>query len=800
MMIYPENFEEKVGFDHIRALLKKHCLCELGEDNVDAISFSADFERIDHQLRITEEFRELSGLQGGFPSQDYLNLMPELKRLRTEGTIIELKKLFDLQISLRTIQEIIHYLNKADEETYPLLSALTIELFDPSRILSRLGQILDEKGSIRDSASPALSEIRRKLISKRGQISGKIQKTLKVAKGSGWTDKDVEPTIRGGRLVIPLQSTHKRKIQGFIHDESASGQTVYIEPAEVFDTNNEIRDLENSERREIVKILTAFTQMIRPEIEELSQLYDFLGAIDFIRAKARLTGDIEGCRPELLSRQEIRWMNARHPLLFLSFRKQNKKVVPLNIDLDKGQRILLISGPNAGGKSVCLKTVGLLQYMLQCGLPVPMSPDSKAGIFEKLFIDIGDEQSLENDLSTYSSHLINMKNFLEKLNAHSLFLIDEFGAGTEPQLGGTVAESVLEKFNELKAFGVITTHYANLKVAADELPGVVNGAMLFDAKNLRPLYMLKTGKPGSSFAFEIAQHIGFPENILNIAKEKTGTTQIDFEKQLQKLETDKLAIDKKKTELQVADEFLAEMIGKYEKLNENLEHSRKEILKDAKEEAQKIISGSNKLIENTIREVREIQARKNKTKELRKKIEQHKEDIQKIPVKEKKNKPEKKPDTGPIQKGDHVKVKGHDKSGEVDEVRDGQAMVSFETFKLNISLDKLRKIDSPAGKTKQPTGKYGRILSDMQQKIENFKSVIDIRGKRVEEAITELGNYIDDAILLNIKEVQIIHGKGNGVLREVVRQYLSTVDEVKSYHDAHPDRGGHGTTLVNFKQ
>ncbi len=800
-MIYPESFENKIGFDQIRLLIKDRCLSELGEEYVDNISFSDDFEKISYELNISDEFKKLLELKASFPAQDYLNLSPELNRLKLEGTVIELEKLFDLKVSLRALTDIIQYLKKIDSEDYPLLTGLITELFDPSDIYNRLEQIMDEKGGIRDKASSKLAEVRKMLRSKKGEISGRMQKTLKEAKSAGWTSKDAEPTIRGGRLVIPVGVTHKRKLQGFIHDESASGQTVFIEPAAVFDANNEIRELENADRREINRILAAFTEQIRPQLQELLGLYKFLGLVDFIRAKAKLALDLDATRPILLENPEIDWIDARHPLLFLSFQSQRKKVVPLHIQLNKDQRILIISGPNAGGKSVCLKTVGLLQYMIQCGILAPMKGESRSGIFQKIFIDIGDEQSLENDLSTYSSHLLNIKYFVENLEPGSLFLIDEFGAGTEPQLGGAIAEAVLEEINEAGASGVITTHYANLKIAADELPGVGNAAMLFDSENLEPLYILKSGKPGSSFAFEIARHIGFPSTILDAAIEKTGTTQLDFEKQLQQLEKDKLDIDKKETELKVADDFLAEMISKYEQLNEELDRSKVDILKNAKEEAQSILSGSNKLIENTIREIREMQAQKDKTKELRKKVDDEKKKIERIPEKPNKRKTEKKKTpakVGPIKKGDFVKIAGQDKSGEVESVKDKQAVVSFDSFKLNISLGKLQKVDRPAEKDKTRTKKYGPILNDMRQKMEDFKSVIDIRGERAEEAIAQIRNYIDDAILLNIKEVQIIHGKGSGILREAIRDYLKTVDEVQSFNDAHPDRGGHGITMVKI--
>lgn len=801
-MIYPENFEEKIGFRQIRSLIRDRCLSELGEDRVDKIVFSAEYDEIKYQLSITEEFRTILEGTARFPAQDYLNLLPELDRLRLEGTVIDYEKIFDLKISLRAILEVIEYIRRLEEEKFPLLRELTSERFDPADIFNHLDKIIDEKGLMKDNASRELSSIRRNLRSRKETVGRKISKSLELAKSSGWADKDVEPTIRGGRMVIPVSATNKRKIKGFIHDESASGQTVFIEPAEAFDTNNEIRDLENAEKREINRILGEFTRQLRPHIDELADLYEFLGQIDFIRAKAKYAMDLDAHMPELLNRQEASWTDARHPLLYLSHKAANKKVVPLNIELYERQRILVISGPNAGGKSVCLKTVGLLQYTMQCGIPVSMNKDSKMGVFDNIFIDIGDEQSLENDLSTYSSHLLNIKHFVEHLNEKSLFLIDEFGAGTEPQLGGAIAESVLETINRLKSFGVITTHYANLKIVADELEGVVNGAMLFDSKNLEPLYILKTGKPGSSFAFEIAEHIGFPKEVLKEAARKTGSTQLDFEKQLQQLEVDKLELEKQKDRIKVADDFLSEMIGRYEKLNAEVEQSRESILKEAKSEAENILKQSNKLIENTIREIKEAKAEKTKTRELREKISHQKEKISQIQTRtEKKETPEEEAKKGKIKKGDLVKIKDQNIAGEVIEVRDHTAVVSFDTFKLSVSIDKLQHASSKQLKKtgKTATSSYRKVSDDLGNKMANFKQMIDLRGQRVEEALNKLRDYIDHAILLNISEVSILHGKGSGALREAIRQYLSEVQEVKKFHDAHPDQGGHGITHVYFR-
>lgn len=804
-MIFPKNFEDKIGFTEIRQRLKEKSLFSLGEDYIDRIMFSRDYQQIKHTLSEVDEFKSMLETEDSFPTQDYLNPIPTLKKLKIEGTVIELEQLFDLKISLRTINEIIRFLHQLDKEIYPHLKQLLVDLVSPEEIIIAIDKILSDKGEIKSSASKDLGKIRDQLNKKQFEISGKINRTIQLARKSGWVQEGIEPTIRSGRLVIPVLAANKRKIKGFIHDESATGQTVYIEPAEIFDKNNEIRDLENAEKREIHKILFNLTRFIRQHIDDLIFLYDFLGRIDFIRAKAVFAQSIEAAKPRITNKTSIHWNDAKHPLLYLSHKKQNKKIVPLSLELDTENRILIISGPNAGGKSVCLMTAGLLQYMMQCGLLVPMNEDSEMGIFKKILIDMGDEQSIENDLSTYSSHLLNIKYFIQNAGNQTLFLIDEFGSGTEPQLGGSIAEAVIENLNVKRSFGIITTHYANLKLMADKNSGIINGAMLFDAENLKPLYELKTGKPGSSFTFEIAEQIGFPKKVLNQALIKTGSTHVDFDRQLQQLEVEKNKIEKKKKELKVADDFLAEMIEKYEQLKSDLELTRAEILREAKGKAKQMLADSNKLIENTIREIREIQAEKEKTKELRNKITSQKKEIEKIPPAKhgKKEKAEiKQKKKRKLKKSDFVKLEDQDIVGEIIDISNKNALVSFDTFKMHTPLDKLVYSEKPAKtaskKTSHPT--IGNIIDDMNKKMADFKLSIDIRGKHVDEALHILNGYIDDALLLNIPEVRIIHGKGNGILRESVREFLSTADGVRNYHDAHPDRGGHGITVVSFKQ
>ena len=802
-MIYPKIFEQKIGFDIIRQVLKDNCLSSLGEKFIEKIYFSYNFELIKKLICQVEEFRQILMFEDGFPIQDYYDIIPELNRIKIKGTIIDLEKLFDLKSSLNTIFQCLIFFKKTESEKYTHLKELSKDVIIEKQLLQHIDKIIDDKGKIKDNASQKLKDIRNELIRKQSFIDKKISQTLTASKKAGWTSGDVEATVRNGRLVIPVLVANKRKIKGFIHDESATGQTVFIEPADIFDINNEIRELEYAEKREIIKILTEFTNYLYPQIEDLKNAFKYLGLLDFIRAKAKFAISIEAVKPVIINEPLIDWKKSRHPLLYLSHKNQNKIIEPLDIKLDKKNRILIISGPNAGGKSVCLKTVGLIQYMLQSGLLVPLKEDSELGIFKKIFIDIGDEQSLEKDLSTYTSHLFNLKYFVLNADEGSLILIDEFGTGTEPQLGGAIAEAVLEKINEKKAFGVITTHYSNLKLFADKTGGIINGAMLFDSKNMQPLYELKIGKPGSSFAFEIARKIGFPKIILKNAENKTGKKQLDFDKQLQQLELEKREIDKKQTGLKVADEFLSEIINKYESLVEKIESTKESIISRAKEEAMEILDGSNKLIENTIREIREIQAEKEKTKKLRKKLKEHKEKIiRKKPDEQLKPLLEKKKiktvskivDTS-INVGDFVKIADQDTIGEVIEISDEDVLITFNSVKFRTPINKLKKV-SGKEKVKVSQSSYSNIISD---KIANFKLSIDVRGKRTEEAISIVRQYVDEAILLNMKEVNILHGKGDGILRDVIREYLSTVQEIKQYKDQHIERGGHGITVVMFR-
>lgn len=805
-MIYPVHFEDKIGFTGIRHLIEDACQTPMGTERVKAIVFSAQPEEINQSLDETISFVTL--IQSGKPLnlRDVSDLRDEINRIRVQGTVIEQEALFELKISLRVLLPFFRYIrSEADDQFGPLLEMCSgVEV--PPALIKELERLTDDKGQVPDHASPQLAEIRQEIRRRQSGIEKRIRQMLGEAKQQGWADSEVEITIRNGRMVIPVKASDKRRLRGFIHDESSSGQTVYIEPAEIFDTNNEIRELEYAEKREIHRILTVFTSFVRPYLTLLTEAWVLFGKLDATQAKARLTLKINAVKPILDPVPVIDWISAIHPLLYLTLLEQRKSIVPLDIALSRESRILVISGPNAGGKSVCLKTIGLLQYMVQCGLPVPMKQNSVCGIFENIFIDIGDEQSLENDLSTYSSHLINMKFFIGHASPSTLFLIDEFGTGTEPQLGGAIAEAVLDSLNQKQSFGVVTTHYANLKLMADRNPGIINGAMLFDSAKLQPLYMLQTGRPGSSFAFEIARKIGFPEDVLSQAADITGQSQLNFDMQLQQLEVDKKEIARKQTELRLADILLNEVIEKYKRLLRQLEDRRKTLLSEAGREAQGLIDKANRQIELTIKEIRESQAEKEKTKQLREALQQSKSEVagqtdalvkQPISVEDQKDEV-----LGDLKPGDLVSIDELEVSGELLSISEHEAVISFQSVKLRTSPEKLRKLSRAEHRKTlavQRSGGKLSVMDDVNEKSANFQLTIDVRGKRAEETIEMVAKYLDEALLISMKEVSILHGKGNGILRRVVREYLAKQKTVASFEDAPVEAGGHGITRVRLK-
>ena len=796
-MIYPTNYEQKIGFAGIRQMLADHCISPMGLERVEAMAFSADKNAILESLEQTEEFIGLLQTGVPFPMRDFHDLREAFHNIQIDGTCLSVEDLFALKPSLNVVEVILRYGHSESANSTPRIKSLIEDIFIERSIFTEVNRLVDDKGEIPDNASTELLEIRQSIRRKQGGIEKRIRQIMGDAKTAGWVDAKAELTVRDGRLVIPVKAGDKRAIRGFIHDESATGQTVYIEPAEIFDTSNEIKELEYAERREIHRILLAFTRLLRPYLSELRKAWNLLGQLDFIRAKALLANSIGGVKPEILDTPYINWQQARHPLLERKLKAQGKQVVPLDLKLDEHERILVISGPNAGGKSVCLKTTGLLQYMLQCGLMPPMRVDSQCGLFDSLFIDIGDEQSILDDLSTYSSHLINMKVLLEQADEKTLFLIDEFGTGTEPQLGGAIAEAILLELNKKQAFGMVTTHYANLKLLADNHEGIVNGAMLFDTRFMQPMYIMMTGKPGSSFAFEIAKKIGFPRQILDDAANITGDQHLKFEKQLQQLEVDKKAIRKKEQELRIADQLLTEVVEKYKALLAELEGKKKQYLREAAAEAQELIQKANSQIERTIKEIKEAQAERTKTKEIRQNLEKTKEEIAQK-AKEVAEQKKKEEAEVVLKVGDTVCIDDMQVVGEILSISDTDATILFDSIRLRTSPDKLRKVSRSEARKTQRRWQAG-IADDLSEKAEHFELTLDVRGKRAEEALDIVDKYLDEAKLLSIKEVSILHGKGNGILRKLIREKLSHMHEVERFCDASLETGGTGITRVYFR-
>lgn len=821
-MIYPSNFEQKTGFDKVRLLVSDKCLSPLGKERVAAMSFSTDYAFISNELDLVDEFVKIQQGETDFPANYFFDVRYSLKRIRPEGTWMDEKELFDLKRSLQTIHDIIRFFQPGEDEEikYPALTALAGDILVFPQLVGRIDTILDKFGKVKDSASPELQTIRREMTITMSNISRNLQSILRAAQSEGVVEKDVTPTMRDGRLMIPVAPAFKRKIKGIVHDESASGKTVFIEPESVVEANNRIRELEGEEKREIIRILTDFTNFVRPLVPDILQSYEFLADIDFIRAKALFAIEIQGIRPIVEDKQQLDWARAIHPLLYLSLKKQHKEVVPLDIELTTEKRLLIISGPNAGGKSVCLKTVGLLQYMLQCGLLVPMHESSRTGLFEHLFIDIGDEQSIENDLSTYSSHLTHMKYFVRNCNERTILLIDEFGSGTEPQIGGAIAEALLNRFNQHKSFGVITTHYQNLKHFAEDTPGIVNGAMLYDRHLMQPLFKLAIGNPGSSFAIEIARKIGLPEDVIAEASEKVGMDYINMDKYLQDIVRDKRYWESKRQNIRQREKKLEDIIARYEKDLSEVNSQRKEIVREAKAEASRILSDANARIENTIREIKEAQAEKERTKQARQELQSFKDSVsdaqeeddklarKMAKLKERAERKKQKQKVSAqtvfnrdvIEVGDAVRLKGQTSVGTVMELQEKQATVAFGMIKSTVKLDRLEKVSKNQIKKEiQKSTFVSEQTSDqMHEKRLHFKQEIDVRGMRGEEALQTVTYFIDDAIQVGAQQVRILHGTGTGILRQLIREYLRSVPGVRSFHDEHVQFGGAGITVVEL--
>ena len=864
-MIYPNNFEHKLGFDEIRRLLKERCLSTLGKEKVDEITFSTNADAINEQLAQVREFRRLKEEKDDFPMQYFFDVRESIMRIRLENTHLEEDEVWDLRRSLETIANIVRYLEHGTEETasgetkypYPALHRLTEGVVTFPAMIRRIDSILDKFGKIKDSASMTLATIRHDLEKTQSGISRTLYTILHTAQKDGLVDKDAAPTMRDGRLVIPVAPQIKRRISGIVHDESATGKTVFIEPTEVVEANNKVRQLEAEERREVIRILTVFTDEVRPHVNEILDSYQLLAQIDLIQAKTNWAELTKAFEPVVGYKPHIDWIHAVHPLLQISLEKQGKKVVPLDISLtsqfspltSKAGRLLIISGPNAGGKSVCLKTVGLLQYMLQCGLPIPIGDRSKVGIFHHILIDIGDEQSIENDLSTYSSHLMNMKQMMKQANEKSLILIDEFGSGTEPTIGGAIAEAMLNQFWKKQTFGVITTHYQNLKHFAEDHPGVVNGAMLYDRHEMQALFQLAIGQPGSSFAIEIARKTGIPEEVIKEASDIVGSDYIQSDKYLQDIVRDKRYWEGKRQTIHQHEKRLEVSGKRLEETIEEIEAERKEILRRAKEQAEELLRESNKKIENAIREIKEAQAEKERTRLAREELNAFKEEIADLDTKEndeaierkirqiqerkerrEKKKKEKQEARGEklentpsednslamnssslttFSAGDTVRIKGLTSVGEIESTDGKMATVIFGGMKTKMRVERLEHAERPKQQTTKAeernnsiAGSYATVSRDTRDVIDsrklNFRQDLDVRGMRGDEAINAVTYFIDDAILVGMSRIRILHGTGTGILRQLIRQYLSTIPNVKSYRDEHVQFGGAGITVVDL--
>ena len=861
-MIYPKNYESKIGFDEIRHLLKEHCLSSLGKEKVDELTFSDDAMTVNDCMKQIREFRRLMQATEQMPMNYFFDVRESVARIRLENTHLEEDELWDLRRSLETIGVIVNFLNKnnGDEEfpeyNYPALRQLAKDVQTFPAIIRRIDSILDKFGKIKDSATMTLAGIRHEMEQTAGSISRTLYTILHAAQRDGLVAQDTAPTLRDGRLMIPVAPGLKRKIRGIVHDESATGKTVFIEPAEVVEANNKVRELEAAERREIIRILTVFSDELRPHVQEVLDSYQFLATIDLIHAKAEMAEQMQAFEPEVKAEPQIDWIRAIHPLLQRSLAKQDKKVVPLDIRLEgrskteEGRsktlgRLLIISGPNAGGKSVCLKTVGLLQYMLQCGLSIPVGDRSTVGLFQNIMIDIGDEQSIADDLSTYSSHLLNMKNMMKQANNRTLLLIDEFGGGTEPAIGGAIAEAVLKQFWKKETFGIITTHYQNLKHFAEDHEGVVNGAMLYDRHQMQALFQLSIGQPGSSFAIEIARKTGIPEEVISDASEIVGSDYIQSDKYLQDIVRDKRYWEGKRQTIHQHEKSLEGHIQRYETNLEEIERERKAILNRAKQQAEELLAEANRKIENAIREIKEAQAEKEQTRLIREELQEFREQVQnddtrglmseedfakklrqmeerkarKAQRKERKGEEERaaseklaarakanlNDSNRPLEKGDSVRIKGTNSVGEIESIQGKQATVVFGGLRSKVKLEQLERA-AKSQATSSPADKHAHLAiqtshmtrATMEDRRQNFHQDLDVRGMRGDEAIDAVMHFIDDAILIGLSRVRILHGTGTGILRQLIRQYLNTVPNVKKAKDEHVQFGGAGITVVDL--
>ena len=794
-MVYPENFETRIGFDTIRNQCSALCTMRRSAELLAEQTFSTSARTIATRQALAAEMGTILTMDCGVLKDEFFDIDTLVEKVRVEGTFLDCGEVMRLGITLAAAEAVVEIIR--GKEQFKALNRLSAGVVSLSHLTREIARILDERGDMRDNASPELTAVRREIRQSEGQVSKRLQAVLQGAKSAGIVDAEAMISIRDGRAVIPVAAANKRKLQGFIHDESATGKTFYIEPVEVVELNNRLKELEYAERREVVKILTAFTDLVRTDIEAVAHSGEFVAQIDMIRAKARWAADNDAVQP-IISSGELWLVKARHPLLAQTLKRHNRELVPLDARLDKESRILVISGPNAGGKSVCLKTFGIIQYMFQCGFPITAAQSTELPVFDKLFIDIGDQQSIENDLSTYSSHLINMKAMLAGADSRSLVLIDEFGTGTEPTIGAAIAEAVLEKLVASGCFGVITTHYSNIKYYASSTEGIINGAMMFDVQHIRPLFRLETGKPGSSFAIEIARKIGLPETIIASAREKVGSDHIDIEKQLREIARDKRYWEQKREKIRLTDRKVKELIAE-----------------------------ANRQIEGTIKAIREAQAEKEQTRTLRQSFNEFKESVEvadaaandeqierqmarierrrqrreerKAEKAVEKEQPQEQPKKLPVEVGSKVRLMGHDGVGVVQSIRGKKAQVAFGQMLTTVDTARLEAISSAEyHRATRPQTPRTVISSDISQRRLNFKTSIDVRGERVVDALDRIRDFVDDALMVGVGSVTILHGKGTGALKEEIRKYLRTIPAVQSAVDDHPDRGGSGITIVTF--
>lgn len=798
-MIYPEKqFESKLNFNQIKEWIEDACTTVIAKEMVSDISFKTDIIWITEQQEKIKCFKQILDNDALYPRIFFDDIRPLLQKAKVTNSFLEPEEFHQLRSAIQLFDNWYEFLN--DESFNELYAPLFKEIEGMEKIdflISVIDLRLDSKGKVRDDATEYLQEIRREIRIVESRVRNSMQGIYKTVKEKGYLAEQSEITIRNGRLVIPLAAENKRVIKGFIHDHSATGQTAYIEPAEIFDMNNELEDIINEERKEVIRILIDLSSEIRPYFDQIRSACHFLARMDLIRAKGRLAQKIDAGFPKINKSSRVNIKDARHPILWVNHKELNKEVIPLSIQLDENNRIIIVSGPNAGGKSVALKTIGLCFYMLQSGLPVALSSESSVPVFKDIFIDIGDEQSIENDLSTYSSHLANMREMLNAAGGKSLILIDEFGTGTDPQFGGAIAEAILDKLNHKKVMGMINTHYSNLKAFGEKTAGIVNAAMLFDVENLAPLYELKLGKPGSSFAFEVADKIGLPKDILDSAKENIGYSQIEYDKLLTELENEKRELKELNDSLIHKDADLEKVVTEYRELRKKLKEDRQKLIEEAKKEAAGIVKGANKRIEKTIREIREKQADKKATKEIRKSLEDYKSNTEKKQEKKKKAvEPEFVELAGPINVGDIVEVVESGARAEVIAIKGKDVELAIGALKSKSKISKLKKLGKVNQKNKASKTKSSN-LGDFNSL--NFSRNIDLRGKRKEDALRDIDNLIDKAILAGATELSILHGKGDGILRTEIRKYLKTFSQVDRYESEHVERGGDGITIVYLK-